>query len=319
MTDLTLNKSLHPIHSKLKNPHEIDFWLKSMNISSFIIQEDLTVDIMGDLNLYGKQIKEIPVQFGTVEGDFLCGSNELKTLKGSPYKIGGNFSCAFNNLVSLELGPQIVLGDYYCMGNSLVSLKGAPLAVGSFNCAQNQLTSLKDGPQEVNSDYVCSNNLLTSIAYSPKIIPNKFYCNLNQLTSLLDGPEVVSGRYQCSNNKLTNLIGVAQQLGEMDCSANPLTSLKGLPHSITHDLDISSTLITEIDVDVKFENLEHLIQEGFSMLKGFESLYQDSSSDAKTLSINYDVFNSIQTILNEKKWLEEGIKNNKISPKKLKV
>lgn len=313
MTNLPINHS-----SILTTQEQIKEWLNKMKIYDFEIKDDLTVNVFSNVNLYGKKLQAIPIQFGFIEGSFLCGNNNLMTLKGCPHTINGNFSCASNQLTTLEDGPKIVTGQYYCMDNQLISLKGSPNTVYAFNCSQNQLPSLEFGPNEVASEYICSNNQLTSLKYSPKIIEEKFYCNHNKLTTLLGGPEKVKGRYQCSSNQLINLLGVAQELGELDCSTNPLTSLKGLPKLINEELDISNTLIKNIDVEVKFKELEHYISEGFTMLTGFESLYRDAS-EGKELHINYETFHSIQIIFNEKKQLESTLKNNITQNKKLKV
>jgi hypothetical protein len=85
-----------------------------------------------DLELI-KEVKELPLQFGHVGGDFSCRDNQLTSLAGAPQSVGGNFSCYNNQLTSLEGAPQSVGGYFYCANNNqLTSLEGAPQSVGSF-------------------------------------------------------------------------------------------------------------------------------------------------------------------------------------------
>lgn len=315
-------KELNSIDLALEK-EKIETLLQSLKITNYKIDDNLVVDVFESVNLYGKNLKKIPVQFGIVKGNFLCGMNNLTSLKGAPSIVTGGFSCADNKLITLEDGPMTVLKEYYCMGNELVSLKGSPKKVKAFNCAHNKLTTLEFGPTEIEKEYVCSNNQLTNLMYSPKVIPEFFYCNHNYLTTLVGGPEIVGMRYQCSKNELTNIVGVAHEVGEFDCSSNPITSLKGLPSKLKGKLDISNTLLKEIDVDVEFgDGLVHLVLENQPKLVGFESLYEVVHSDEEKfleLDIDYKVFNAIQTVLKEKKQLESIIENLNIPSKKLKI
>ena len=81
-----------------------------------------------------------------MNGDFLCSTNNLTSLKGSPQEhVTGNFHCNANNLTSLEYSPIQVDGHYNCHHNRLSSLKGISSKIGesvsAYHCG---LTSLKD-------------------------------------------------------------------------------------------------------------------------------------------------------------------------------
>src|SRR5690606_7545334 len=84
------------------------------------------VDVRGDVDLSGKNLKELPLKFGRVDGYFYCGSNQLTSLEGGPNSVGGHFSCSYNQLTSLEGSPNSVGGGFYCNNNQLTSLKGGP-------------------------------------------------------------------------------------------------------------------------------------------------------------------------------------------------
>ena len=156
------------------------------------------VDIEGDFdcsrnkierNYYGgvKALSDFKeVKFGVVTGNFYCVHNTIKSLKGSPQRVGGNFDCSYNKLTSLEGAPQEIGGDFFCLCNKITSLEGSPQRVKRiFGCSNNNLTSLVGGPQEVDD----------------------FDCGRNPLTSLVGAPQVVSGYFSCMNTKLTSLEG----------------------------------------------------------------------------------------------------------------
>ena len=113
----------------LKNKQEIEDWLKEMKIKNFEVNDDLTVDVDGYVNISKKKLTEIPVQFNKIKGEFDCGGNEdLKSLKGC---------------------PQIGITDFECYGCDLRDLEGAPKEInGWFDCSDNKdLKSPKYAPK----------------------------------------------------------------------------------------------------------------------------------------------------------------------------
>jgi hypothetical protein len=111
------------------------------------------VDINGDFKLASDMFIQndqlhikptksfLGIRFGNVDGKFDCVGNELRSLEGSPQKVGGEFWCYRNNLQSLKGGPRTVGGGYACQFNELQSLEGAPLEVGGlgFQCDEFKL------------------------------------------------------------------------------------------------------------------------------------------------------------------------------------
>ncbi|MGZ8984556.1 MAG: hypothetical protein ACXW11_11505 [Methylotenera sp.] len=145
--------------AKFQTREEIQNWLDSMGVEKYKINEDLTVDVDGDVFLIEKELIEIPVQFGKVSEFFLCVKNKLSSLEGCPKEVVGDFDCSDNELTSLEGSPKIVGGTFQCSNNKLVDLKGCPEFVGdSFDCSGNQLTSLQDISKEVGGMIRCKNN-----------------------------------------------------------------------------------------------------------------------------------------------------------------
>lgn len=131
---------------------ETENWLDKMKIKNYTINDDLTVDVDGDIYLISKKLKYIPVKFRKVGGDFYCFENRLTSLEGCPTSVGGDFYCNKNQLNSLENCPNTVGGYFYCQNNQLTSLEGCPQYVGgSFVCYENKLTSLVFAPKEPSS------------------------------------------------------------------------------------------------------------------------------------------------------------------------
>ena len=140
-----------------KTREEVENWLKEMKINNYVINEDLTVDIKGDVNLISKGLSQIPIQFGIIDGSFNCSWNNLTSLEGCPQLIGSSFYCSRNELTSLEGCTQKIHGGFYCSDNKLTSLKYCPeIIVEDFDCQNNNLTSFKYFPKEIKGKYVCT-------------------------------------------------------------------------------------------------------------------------------------------------------------------
>ncbi|MCK9476325.1 MAG: hypothetical protein M0R46_10415 [Candidatus Muirbacterium halophilum] len=167
------------------NSSEIDSICEKYNIKNYIINEDGSIDVDGNVNLYDEKLKVLPLKFRNVSGDFECGDNQLTSLDGSPQSVGGDFYCISNHLTSLEGGPQSVDGFFDCGYNQLTSLEGCPQSIcGGFYCRGNKLTSLLGSPQRVGGDFECSDNKLTSLEGAPKRVGGIFLCLSNKLKNI---------------------------------------------------------------------------------------------------------------------------------------
>ena len=102
------------------NYQEIEQWLKKYKIENYTIHDNLVVDVDGDVNLYGKKLKELPFQFGKVTGSFSCSENQLTSLQYCPTTVGGDFYCYHNQLTSLQYCPTTFGGDFYCSDNPFI-------------------------------------------------------------------------------------------------------------------------------------------------------------------------------------------------------
>lgn len=227
----------------LKTKEEIEEWLLRQEYSKekeIIINDDLTVDIVGDiriLTLGNKDANIFPVQFGIIKGDFIINYKNLISLKGSPREVHGIFHIAGNKLTSLKYSPKIVTKNFVASYNQLTSLEGCTEEVGSFFCQFNQLQNLKYGPTKVRNTYDVNNNKLISLEGSPKKINSEFNVSDNKLESLQFGPEIVKGKLKLFNNNIRSLKGFPLKVKSAELEGN-LFDIKEC-----RDLDIKTTIV----------------------------------------------------------------------------
>ena len=88
-------------------------------IKNYTINDDLSIDVDGDVNLSYGNLEYLPLKFNYVSGNFYCNNNALESLEGSPQTVGGGFQCSQNELKTLEGCPQTVNGNFLCFGNEL--------------------------------------------------------------------------------------------------------------------------------------------------------------------------------------------------------
>jgi len=156
----------------LKNKQEIENWLNKMKIENFIINNDLTVDVDGDVDISDKKLIEIPVQFNEIKGWFSCSDNKiLQSLKGCPQIGITYFWCNRCDLRDLKGAPKEIKGDFSCRSNkNLKSLKGCPqIGITYFICEKCDLENLEGAPKEIKGKFYCEDNKkLKSPKYAPK-------------------------------------------------------------------------------------------------------------------------------------------------------
>lgn len=108
------------------NTKKIEKILLDYGVHKFIINDDATVDIDGDLDLWphGSPFSmhfESFFKFGMVNGDFNAAGIGLNTLKGLPNWVSGNYYVNKNYLTSLKHLPKYIGGDLYIHHNKLES------------------------------------------------------------------------------------------------------------------------------------------------------------------------------------------------------
>jgi len=197
-SELTIDRKLY-----------IENWLLFLGIDNYEIQEDLSVNVTGNVNISKFGISKIPIKFGEVTGDFICSNNILVNLTNSPNKIGGMFDCSSNSIYTLLSGPKFVSGGYYCMDNKLIDLNGFPKHCQViFDASRNLLRTLDGCPDKVSADnFNVSYNKLRNLIKGPKMTYN-FDCSHNEIETLMNGITECRGVFNCSYNKLYNIMGM---------------------------------------------------------------------------------------------------------------
>jgi hypothetical protein len=106
-------------------------------IKNYTINNDLTIDVDGDVYLGEKDLKHLPLKFNYVNGIFVCRINKLKSLEGCPKTVNGSFFCSDNKLKSLEGCPKTVGDGFYCSNNELRDLEYFPEVDGIISMREN--------------------------------------------------------------------------------------------------------------------------------------------------------------------------------------
>jgi hypothetical protein len=119
-------KSYNKLFESEKSIHDI---CREYEITDYIINDDGSIDVGGNVNLFDRELTKLPLKFRNVSGDFLCHNNKLTSLEGCPLSVGGDFLCSRNKLTSLEGSPSSVGGYFWCFDNKLTSLEGSPSSV----------------------------------------------------------------------------------------------------------------------------------------------------------------------------------------------
>jgi hypothetical protein len=139
-------------------------------IENYTINDDLSIDVDGDVSLTSNGLEYLPLKFNYVSGSFYCYKNDLKSLKGSPKTVGGHFYCHSNKLKTLEGCTQTVDGFFDCSHNELKTLEGSPQTIGgNFLCYENELKSFEGSPQTVGGSFYCADNELRDLEYFPEV------------------------------------------------------------------------------------------------------------------------------------------------------
>lgn len=204
-------------------------FLQRNEITNYRINKDYTVEVIQDVKIL-ENMKQLPVEFDFILGDFDISDCGLETLKGCPERIEGDFICINNNLKDLTFGPQMVEGGYNVRMCRLKSLKGAPKVIGDdFNAGENELLNLEGGPERVDGNYYCDNCLLISLQGCASVISGDFDCSFNLLPNLKGGPKRIYGLYDCSNNRIKNYDGAPEMTRIFKCGGNEGSSISELP------------------------------------------------------------------------------------------
>ena len=100
------------------------------NITNYTINDDGSIDVNGDVDLYNCNLTELPLVFNKVSGWFDCGKNRLTSLEFCPDYVGNWFSCESNQLTNNYCDTEIGVGFH-------TTLKQDGLIINNNNKATN--------------------------------------------------------------------------------------------------------------------------------------------------------------------------------------
>jgi hypothetical protein len=120
-------------------------WLDKYFIENYLINEDLSINVNGDVYLYNMKIENLPYKFNTIFGDFRILNCELKTLKNCPNSVYESFACSYNPISSLDYLPKKIGGNFYCSATYLTELNtfSSDLEGNFYHCVQNETEFFK--------------------------------------------------------------------------------------------------------------------------------------------------------------------------------
>lgn len=180
----------------IDNAAEIGQWLEEHNITKYLINEDLSVDVDGAVILNNLGLTELPVQFNIIKTSLYLNDNKLTTLKGCPRQLGGHFIIDHNELVSLEYCPEIIKGNFDCKYNKLESLEYGPKTVGrDYVCSHNYLKSLEHSPEHIGNNFDCGSNYIEDLKYLPKTIDGDLLVSYQDIMLIREFPTKLKGNF----------------------------------------------------------------------------------------------------------------------------
>lgn len=160
-------------HNFPDSKSEVDRLCEKYEINVYTINDDLSIDVFGNVDLKRLNLPYIPLKFNKVTGTFNCSGNKLTSLEGTPREVGSSFACAQNKLTSLVGGPLRVGHNYYCNDNKLTNLIGCAGDINmerfemSIFCGYNNISSLEGCPTDIHL-ICCPHNPLFNLDYFPE-------------------------------------------------------------------------------------------------------------------------------------------------------
>lgn len=140
---------------KAKTREQVEEFLKDSSIYDYKINDDLSVDVLQNVNIIWENIKIIPVEFRSIMGKVILSGNKLQSLQGLPKEIHGTLDLSNNQLKSLEGCPEIVHGDFDVSNCFLKTLEFGPKrVVGDYIVEKNELINIDQLAAEIGGDVI---------------------------------------------------------------------------------------------------------------------------------------------------------------------
>ena len=150
--------------------NSIDEICKKFKIENYTINDEGSIDVEGRVFLYGRNLKEIPLKFNKINGDFDISHNTLSNLYNSPKYITGNFNCSNNSILTSLEGAPISCNLFACTNTILQSLEGMGTDYNNINLCANNIKNLKGIQSHIKGFlYLSYNKNLKLLEYFPTV------------------------------------------------------------------------------------------------------------------------------------------------------
>ena len=187
----------------LESNQDIKFICRQYDIQNYTINDDGSVDVDGNVRLYGELLTKLPLKFGKVTGYFNCSNNQLISLEGSPHWVGNHFDCDNNKITSLDGSPHWVGGNFDCSRNNLKTLEGGPeVVINGYYCRNNNLNNFKGFPEDFDGYTDFYGNPVYNLLDITEEKWNKFIYWCNEYDAIDDQGKVIPERMEEVYNKL---------------------------------------------------------------------------------------------------------------------
>lgn len=231
----------------LKTKEEIEIWLEEYNITNYIIHENLSVFVYGNVVIASKKLSKIPIQFDQVKGSFNCSDNLLESLEGAPYCCYESFNCSHNRLTTLQYSPKSVGISFDCGFNDLKTLEGMPRVIyGNVRATNNKLKNLSGSPEIIEGDLILLDNEITSLKGNLKQLDGDLMAHNNLIEQLKieEMPEVLNGlihiSHKINDKHIEILVNYYDEYGVMVITPNELLEILSKQHLNEKLIDITN-------------------------------------------------------------------------------
>ena len=135
----------------LTDPVAIVEWCHHHQITKFDVTAEGKIDVFQDVYISHVLRDVLPVQFGSILGNFTLELNALTSLIGCPTYIRGPFYESHTDITTLKHSPRHVGGILMCNDNRLTSLEGISEYIGGdIYCTEKNL----DDQDNLNYDII---------------------------------------------------------------------------------------------------------------------------------------------------------------------
>ena len=183
---------------------------ENLAIENYTINNDGTVDVNGNLNIYlvldrikKDERNNVLINFNKINGSVNINLQFRKAGKILKKKIFLKERRILKNQLPFTFNE--VTGNFYASHNMLETLRGCPKKVGGcFDVRTNRLHTLEGSPERVGGYFCAHNNLLNDLKGSPKYVGGNFDVADNDLKTLEGLSPRIDGILDFNSNKITS-------------------------------------------------------------------------------------------------------------------